>query len=126
MFDLRPKIYYMAFEKVTGRPHPALRQRKLRQIDDDGDGEDEEEKEGKSRTMKSAGGRSIHAAFRSLFDGGKKGRQCTQELKRRKGALKGRFQIEQGCSSEDSRSSMKTGDIFYSCEARPMCFSFFF
>ena len=25
MFDLRPKIYYMFFEKVTGRPHPALR-----------------------------------------------------------------------------------------------------
>ena len=25
MFDLRPKIYYMAFEKVTGKPHPALR-----------------------------------------------------------------------------------------------------
>ena len=93
MFDLRPKIYYMAFEKVTGRPHPALRQRKLRQIDDD----DEEEEE-KRLTMKSAGGRSIHAALRSLFDGGK-GRQGSREPKLRKAALKGRFQLEQCCSS---------------------------
>ena len=28
------KIFYMAYEKVMGRPHPALRQRRLKQLAD--------------------------------------------------------------------------------------------
>ena len=31
-YDLKPKIYYMAYEKVMGKPHPAVRQKKLRQM----------------------------------------------------------------------------------------------
>lgn len=32
LFDLKPKIYFLAFEKIVGRPHPYYKKRKLRKL----------------------------------------------------------------------------------------------
>ena len=36
-FDLRRKIYYMCYEKVMGRPHQAVRAKKMRMINNSSD-----------------------------------------------------------------------------------------
>ena len=35
LFDLKSKIYFMAYEKLMGRPHPSLKQHHLRKIDEE-------------------------------------------------------------------------------------------